>query len=79
VIGPGDRPTLHTGLSILWPEKSVEIVVRTFERPSLFEAPMSTLFHGSLPVHVCCSGRQCSPTHSVLTYADTALHYSPGP
>ena len=45
VVSTGNRPTLDTGLGVLWPEESVEVVVRSFERSSLFEAPMSTFFH----------------------------------
>jgi hypothetical protein len=46
VISARDGTALHARLGVFWPKKLVEIVVRSFERSSLFEAPMSTLFHG---------------------------------
>jgi len=49
VVGSRDRSTLHTGLGILRPEERVEVVVGSFERSGLFEAPMTTLLHGRAP------------------------------
>jgi len=49
VVSTRNRPTLDTGLGVLWPEESVEVVVRSFERSSLFEAPMSTLLQRVTP------------------------------
>jgi len=46
VVCTWDGTALHARLGVFGPEKSVEIVVRSFQRSSLFEAPMSTLFHG---------------------------------
>jgi hypothetical protein len=49
MVRTGDGPTFHTGLSVLRPEESVEVVVRSFARSSLFEAPMSTLLQRVTP------------------------------
>jgi hypothetical protein len=49
VVRTGDGPALHTGLGVLRPEERVEVIICSLERSGLFEAPMTTLFHGSAP------------------------------
>ena len=49
VVGPGDGTALNARLGVLWPKERVEVVVCSLERSGLFEAPMTTLLHGSAP------------------------------
>ena len=49
VVRPGDGAALDTGLGVLRPEERVEVIICSLERSGLFEAPMTTLFHGSAP------------------------------
>jgi hypothetical protein len=49
VVRPGDGAALDAGLGVLWPEERVEVIICSLERSGFFEAPMTTLFHGSAP------------------------------
>jgi hypothetical protein len=49
VVGSGDGTALNARLGVLWPKERVEVVVGSFERSGLFEAPMTTLLHGRAP------------------------------
>jgi hypothetical protein len=59
VVLPGEAPAgmvrarngsaLDAGLGVLRPEERVEVVIGSFERSGLFEAPMSTLLQRSAP------------------------------
>jgi len=49
VVGSGNGAALNARLGVLWPKERVEVVVGSFERSGLFEAPMTTLLHGRAP------------------------------
>jgi hypothetical protein len=49
MVRPGDGTALNAGLGVLWPKERVEVIICSLERSGLFEAPMTTLFHGSAP------------------------------
>jgi len=49
VVCSGDGTALNARLGVLRPKERVEVVVGSFERSGLFEAPMTTLLHGRAP------------------------------
>jgi hypothetical protein len=49
MVGARNGTAFDAGLGVLRPEERVEIVIGSFERSGLFEAPMSTLLQRSAP------------------------------
>jgi len=49
VVRPRDGTALNARLGVLRPKERVEVIICSLERSGLFEAPMTTLFHGSAP------------------------------
>jgi hypothetical protein len=49
VVRPGNGTAFNAGLGVLWPKERVEVIICSLERSGFFEAPMTTLFHGSAP------------------------------
>jgi hypothetical protein len=49
VVRPRDGTAFDAGLGVLWPKERVEVIICSLERSGFFEAPMTTLFHGSAP------------------------------